>query len=391
MRALLWIMGLFALAVLVALGARLNDGYVLIVFPAWRIELSLNFAIVLLLAAFIGCYALSRGLALSFGLPGRVRRYREQRQREQAAGLFQDAVRLLLEGRFGHALQRAAEAHAAGAAPGLAALVAARAAQRLREPQKQQDWLAHARNDDPASEAAALMLEAEMAIEEHRFPAALAALDQLNEKHGRHIAALRLAMRAHQGAGHWDEVLALVRQLAKRNALPTEVVKEVTTQAHLGNLRQRRGDAAQLTAYLRDVPDAERGRRVSLAAAAALFAVEAQAEAQALIEGVLSDGKDEAWQPELVELYGRLGGSGQTARLARAESWLPQHPDDSVLLLALGRMCFRQKLWGKAQSYLEASLSLQATQSAHLELARLFEQLERPDEANRQYRMAVSS
>ena len=106
---------------------------------------------------------------------------------------------------------------------------------------------------------------------------------------------------------------------------------------------------------------------------------------------MLSDGKDEAWQPELVELYGRLGGSGQTARLARAESWLPQHPDDSVLLLALGRMCFRQKLWGKAQSYLEASLSLQATQSAHLELARLFEQLERPDEANRQYRMAVSS
>ena len=93
----------------------------------------------------------------------------------------------------------------------------------------------------------------------------------------------------------------------------------------------------------------------------------------------------------MLELYGKLSGGEQTARIARAESWLRRHPDDAGLLLALGRMCFRQKLWGKAQSYLEASLSLEPGQAAHLELAHLFDQLERPEEANRHYRLAVGA
>ena len=76
--------------------------------------------------------------------------------------------------------------------------------------------------------------------------------------------------------------------------------------------------------------------------------------------------------------------------IARAEEWLRGHPDDAGLLLALGRMCIRQRLWGKAQSYLEASLSVAETQAAHLELARLCDQLERPDEANRHYRAATA-
>ena len=60
-----------------------------------------------------------------------------------------------------------------------------------------------------------------------------------------------------------------------------------------------------------------------------------------------------------------------------------------LLLLALGRMCVRQKLWGKAQSYLEASLAIRPSRAAHLELARLFDQLERPDDANRHYRASI--
>ena len=66
-----------------------------------------------------------------------------------------------------------------------------------------------------------------------------------------------------------------------------------------------------------------------------------------------------------------------------------RHPDDARLLKALGRMCLRQRLWGKAQSYLEASLSVAPSQQAHLELARLFDQLERPEEANKHYRASA--
>ncbi len=389
MKGLFWILALFGAAVAVALGARLNDGYVLLVFPPWRAEVSLNLFVLALVALFAVFYVVLRVLSATFGMPKRVRDYRARQQRDKAGMVFQDAVRLLFEGRFGQAMKKAGEAHAAGTARGLSALVAARAAQRMREPEKQQFWLEHARTDDPQTEAATLMLDAEMANEERRFDDALAALGHLQGKQGRHIAALRLELRARQGSGDWDGVLKLVRQLAKRDALQPEVVREIRTQAHLANIARSAADQGRLTAYLRGIPAEERGRRVVLAAARALVALNAGSEAQKLIEAAIDAAGDDAWQPDLVALYGRLAGGEQTARIAKAEAWLRRHPDDARLLKALGRMCQRQRLWGKAQSYLEASLSVAATQAAHLELAHLFDQLGRAEEANKHYRASA--
>ena len=198
MKILFWALVLFGLAVAAALGARLNDGYVLLVFPPYRAEVSLNLFVLALVAIVLALYMAMRALAVTVGLPKRVREYRERRQRERAGLVFQDAVRLLFEGRFGQAMKKAGEAYAAGTAPGLSALIAARAAQRLREPEKLQDWMTRAMSDDPRNEAATLMLEAEMMNESRRFDEALAALDRLQDKKGRHIAALqaRIARQA---------------------------------------------------------------------------------------------------------------------------------------------------------------------------------------------------
>jgi len=388
-RGLFWILALFGLAVAVALGARLNDGYVLLVIPPWRAEVSLNLLILVLLALFLVFYGVMRVLSATFGLPKQVRDYQARQQRDKAGLVFQDAVRLLFEGRFGQAMKKATEAHAAGTAPGLSALIAARAAQRMREPAKQQYWLEHAKSDDPRTEAATLMLDAEMANEERRFDAALDALEKLQGKQGRHIAALRLELRARQGAGDWGGVLKLVRQLAKRDALPAEVVREIQTQAHLASIAQRSADSGKLISYLRSLPNEERGRRVVLVAVRALSASGADAEAQKLIEVALDNPGEDIWQPDLIAIYGRLTGGEQTARIAKAEGWLRRHPDDALLLMALGRMCQRQRLWGKAQSYLEASLSVAVTQETHLELARLFDQLGKTEEANKHYRASA--
>ena len=389
MKGLFWVLALFGLAVAAALGARLNDGYVLLVFPPYRAEVSLNLFALALVAVVLALYMVMRALAVTVGLPKRVREYRERRQRERAGLVFQDAVRLLFEGRFGQAMKKAGESYAAGTAPGLSALIAARAAQRLREPEKLQDWMTRAMSDDPRNEAATLMLEAEMMNESRRFDEALAALDRLQDKKGRHIAALRLELRARQGNGDWDGVLKLARQLEKRDALPPEVAREVKTLAHLENIARRRADAGQLQNYLRAVPAAEYGRRLVLAGARALVELDASDAAQKLIEGALDGYSEAGWQPELVALYGGLTGPGLTARIAKAENWLRQYPDEAALLLALGRMCMNQRLWGKAQSYLEASLALEETRDAHLALADLCDQLERSDEANRHFRASA--
>ncbi|MGB2902909.1 MAG: heme biosynthesis protein HemY [Candidatus Dechloromonas phosphoritropha] len=389
MRWVFWILALFAVAVAAALGARVNDGYLLLVLPPHRVEVSLNLFVLALVTLVLILYAALRTLALTLGLPRRVKGYRERRRRERAGTVFQDAVRLLFEGRFGQALKKATESYAAGTYRGVSALVAARAVQRMREPEKQQEWMRRALADDPRNEAAALMLEAEMMNELRRFDEALVVLGRFQGKQGRHIAALRLELRARQGTGDWDGVLKLVRQIEKRDALPPEVAREIKTLAHLENIRRRRGDAGQLQDYLRAVPAFDYGRRLVLAAARALVEADALTVAQNLIESALDGYSEAGWQPELVGIYGDLTGPGLTARIARAEDWLHQYPGEATLLLALGRMCMNQRLWGKAQSYIEASLATEETRDAHLALAKLCDKLERGDEANRHFRAAV--
>jgi HemY protein len=116
-KGLFWVLALFGLAVAVALGAHVNDGYVLLVFPPYRAEVSLNLFVLALIALILTIYIALRALALTLGLPRRVREFRARRQREQAAQVFQDAVRLLFEGRFGQAMKKAGEAYDAGTFP----------------------------------------------------------------------------------------------------------------------------------------------------------------------------------------------------------------------------------------------------------------------------------
>lgn len=385
MKYLLWLLALFALAAALALGANLNDGYVLFVMPPWRIELTANFFALLFVLVFALFYVVVRAFFAFVGLPAQVAAYRERQGREKSFRLFQDAFRLLFEGRYGQALKRAKEAHDGGAAPGLAALIAARAAQRMRLPEEQDRWLTEATQIDPQIQSARWMLEAEMHLDNRQFEDALAALGHLQRAAGRHIAALRVELRARQGAGHWEDALRLARQLEKRSALPAEVAREVKVRAHQELLARKASDTRALLSYLREIPADEMHPRLARAAAEALLALDAHDEAAHVIEAQL----EREWDDPLIALYGRCQGGSLSERIARAERWLLARAGDAALLLALGRLCVAWRLWGKAQSYLEASLALTPTRDAHLALASLFDGLQRTADADRHFRLAA--
>lgn len=174
MRGLLWVLALFALAVGISLAMHVNDGYVLLVLPPYRAEISLNLAILLILLGFAALYAFLRAASLTLALPRRVREFRARREREKASAAFDEGVRLFFEGQFEPAMKKAAEAHASGDAKGLAALLAARAAQRLGNAEQTQEWLERAAQQDPKMRQACQMLEAETHLDTGRFPEAAA-------------------------------------------------------------------------------------------------------------------------------------------------------------------------------------------------------------------------
>ena len=77
--------------------------------------------------------------------------------------------------------------------------------------------------------------------------------------------------------------------------------------------------------------------------------------------------------PERLDAEDRI--SEARARIERAERWLLERERDAQLLATLGRLCAQAELWGKARSFLEASLSFEESRAARIELARLAERL----------------
>src|SRR6266705_1903007 len=81
MRVLFWLLAVFAAAVALVILGRVGAGYVMFVYPPYRVELSLLFFVVASLAGFVLLYAAMRLLGHAVSLPTYVRAYRARRRR----------------------------------------------------------------------------------------------------------------------------------------------------------------------------------------------------------------------------------------------------------------------------------------------------------------------
>ncbi len=180
-------------------------------------------------------------------------------------------------------------------------------------------------------------------------------------------------------------MLRLVRLLEKHNALAPELAQSARDGAHRENIRLCLGDPGALRAYKNELPPRELSIEVARDYAQAMLKLGASDEAQEFIGARL----EIEWDAPLVRLYGLIRGGNLLSRINAADNWLSRRPDDPDLLLALGRMCLEQQLWGKAQSCLERSLLLADCRDVYLELARVFDLTGRAEEAMAHYRTAA--
>jgi len=379
MRLLLLFLLLGAIAVAVALFAKINVGYVLVVAPPYRLEISLNAFIVATVVLFALGYALLRFASRLSRMPREVREHRRQQHIERARAKQDAALIGLLEGRFGRARQRAEEALAIPHSSGLSALIGARAALETRDFDGAEALLARPDAQVPSLRVPRLMLEAETALERGRTADALARLAELKRDAGAHTAALRLELRTLTQAGRHAEVPAVVDLLEKRKVHDAEQANLLREAAHAEALRALAGDAAGLRAYWHRLSDADRTlSRVALAAARSFLMLGNDREAADIVTRSL----ERHWAPALVLLYAECRLPDPTRQLDAAERWLARHSDDATLLFALGRLCERRELWGKAQTYYEASLALEDGWRTHVALGEMLARLGRHDAAN---------
>lgn len=384
---------LFAAAAGLAILARFNPGNVVLFYPPYRVDLSLNLFLFALLLSFVILYLVLKAIRVTQAMPGRVAAYRRGKREREGIRALRDALKALFEGRFGHAEKAASRAASVPENAGLAAVIGARAAHRMGEGERRDLWLTTIEND-ASMKTARLMTALELLVDDHRHEAAQQAIEQLNANGTRHIHALRLALKASQQSKNWPEVLRLVRLLDKHSALNPSLSNRLRELSYDDLLSNRSNDGESVRRLWSEIPAADRLKPyVAKRAAQAFNARGLHDEARALLERALAA----EWDERLVRAYrdsaAEEGSPALLAQIERCEEWSRQHPSDAELSLTLGALCLRQKLWGKAQHHLERALSdavePSTVREAHLKLAQLHEALSHADEAMFHYRQCA--
>ncbi|HEX4859461.1 MAG TPA: heme biosynthesis HemY N-terminal domain-containing protein [Usitatibacteraceae bacterium] len=382
-RPVRWALGFFglaAVAVAIALAGRHGSGYVVMVVPPWRIELSVMMFIALVFLAFLALYFLIRVGQKAWALPREIERRRIEAARNGARDKVFSSLQLLFSGRFKDAEGKAREAMGHDETRDLAAALAAWAAHEGGNTTAAVPYLDSIRGEHGAHMRDAS--KAYMLLADGRAPEALALLKSLAAEDPKNPGVLKMKVEAEMAEKAWDDVLATLEPLTRSGLLPEGAAQQLRLNAEINLVATRPAAREPILAAWRGMGSGSRFEPAMVAAVARrLMGIGEGAAAREVLEEAIERRGAGQWEPLLAGLYGDCVTDQTLAQIDHAEQWLRREPRDAVLLGALGKLCMRQSLWGKAQSYLEASVALQPTLDAHMTLARLMEQLGRRDEA----------
>ena len=356
-----WSLLLVLIAALAAFGwhwVAEDPGYVLVRIRGWYAETTVLAAVVILLLLWAVLGALWQ--LVRWPLGAFTRRHRRVSRRRLADGLV-----ALAEGRHGDAERDLARASRLDALRGPALLAAAEAAARRGETTRAREFLDQAAQDVPP---AARVLRASLLRREGKPAEAVALLapeadnGKLTPGGWRELALAALA------AGDSRRARAALAPLQKSSALGTRSYQALETQVLVASVAAA-PDAAALNQLWSQLPKNQRRTPA---------VIEAYARRAAALGMILPamDELDSAlrreWSSSLVQVWGALGDEDLEARLRRAEGWLDAHPNDAGLLLAMGRLCVKLKLWGQARKHLERSIALVPSAGAWEALAEMW-------------------
>ena len=342
-----WILLLLVIAALVAFGwhwAADDPGYVYVQWHGWYAERTVVTAILTLLLFWVVLSALWWLIRWPFGAFSRRHR-RVSRQR------MNDGLIALAEGRHSDAERDLNRASRLDSLRGAALLGSAEASSRRGEYARAFESLDQAAQSAPKG---ARVLRARALRRDGKFAEAVSLLAPESDSGTLTPAGWRELALAALASGDLRRARQALEPLQKSGAFGTRAYNALESKILVATLSAS-PDGATLNTLWSQLPKAQ--RRVP----AIIDAYARRAASFGLILPAMDEVESalrREWSPLLIETYGTLGNHDIDARLRRAEGWLNEHPNDASLLLTLGRMCLRLKLWGKAQTYLQRVLAL---------------------------------
>jgi HemY protein len=374
MKAGLGIVIMLALGALAGHFLLQENGYVLVNFQGYVVEMSVPVAIFLLALAYLA-------LRLVVWIWRAPRRLGEATARARVRWAGRQATRgfiAIAEGRFARGERLLTKGARRSGAALMNYLAAARLAHMQNDPLRRDGWLQLAFEQEPAAVDVVLLTQAEMQMDDQAFEQALATLNRVREHNPRHGQALKLLGALHWRRQDWPALKALLPELRAAPMLPADKLNRWTVDAFSALLGQPDLDETGIGRLWDEVP---KGLRREPALVRARIGALVRAGALAVAEAEICRALRDDWDPVLMLMYGELPLPDASQQLKSAEAFLRERPEDPDLLLVVGRLSFRNQLWGKARSYLETSLAIRPAVETWQALGRLMDRIGDKDAA----------
>lgn len=381
MRANLWLLAIFALAVGLALFVGDNDATVTLFWSPYRFDFSLNLVLLVLMACFALLYLALRALSALLELPEQAKQWRRQQRERAMHAALRDGLGNVLAGRFSRARKSALSAiHLAGTIGDeaahasevkiLAHLVAAEAAQSLQGNTERDQHLQAALAVPLPRDAAHLREGAQLraarwALDDRNPQATLNALSSLPQGAQRRTLALRIKLRAARLAHQTHDALETARLLAKHGAFSVAAAQSLVRSLASATLNEAH-DVGQLHRIWNALPETEKAMpEIALYAAQRMVHLASASTDASTLQTTAREWMQSAWdqyphlsdpmKTRLVRTLEATFDSIDKPWLARIESAQQMSPRDGRLQYLAGMACLKRELWGKAQQMLTLS------------------------------------
>ncbi len=374
MRGVIWLVLLFTVAVVAATTLGSNDGLVTLYWGGWRMDLSLNLAVILLLGTCLLLMSAVKALYSLLTLPRRAGDWRALRRERGAQAALREALAEYFGARYGRASKAAQRAltlqqDTPQLQPDtefrtLALLLAAGSLHRLQDRTRRDATLklALVEGRSKVADEAARLLAAEWALEDRDGPRALELLAALPPGAGRRTQALRLRLQATRMARQPMDALSTARLLANHQAF-SPVVAQSLLRALAAEALEGAHDAQQLRRLWGQFDAADR-RDAQVVARATARAVHLDAAEDArrwlrpFWDRLSELSRDDREQVALALIEARVGIAGDW--LPRLESAAQAFGHEGAVVAAVGMVFAERGLWGKARKLLEQAAAAPA-------------------------------
>lgn len=362
------------LSIAIGLKMHASPGYVLITYQNWAVETSLWVAIFVILGSVLVFYKLTQLLAFLGNLPERIRHWFRQRRLNHSQRLTTHGLRLLAEGNWREAEKSLLKSATDAESPLINYLAAANAAQGRKDVKKRDEYLQQALMSTDDAQVAVGLTRAELQLDTHELVQARETLEHLNRIVPQHPQVLKLLQKVYVDLGDWNQVKSLLPELRRKDVLTQEEIQALEKQLYLALLTQQLPGAtadelpdiwSDVPRYLHEDPD------LLVKYTDSLLAYQDISAAEKLITKALNH----QWDRKLLRQFAKVPSANPAKQLSHAEGWLKTHPNDAGLFVCLGKLCIRNRLWGKAQGYLVKARELEPSPGILHDLGQVYEQL----------------